>query len=246
MASEGPDLRAHPRFPLLLQVDYPDHEGYLADATENLSASGAFVRTDRQLSVGDRLPMTLSFPGLLEPLTVIGEVMWVRSAREGLPAGIGVRIPADRAEDRDKLARVLDSTAERKVDLRGRAYRILLVEDNPHIMELYEYVMTKLARSDKVSIEVSVAKDGFDALERLAREGYDLVVTDLYMPVLDGFEFIRKLRADDRTRHVPVVAISAGGVDAQELAETAGANVFLRKPVRFMDVLETVKSLLGI
>jgi CheY-like chemotaxis protein len=123
-------------------------------------------------------------------------------------------------------------------------YKILLVEDNPHVMELYEYVMKKLSRSDKVSIDVSLAEDGFDALERLSKEKYDLVVTDLYMPVLDGFEFIRKLRSDERNRKIPVVVISAGGSEAQQTAKQAGADVYLRKPVRFVDVLETVKSLL--
>ena len=66
------------------------------------------------------------------------------------------------------------------------------------------------------------------------------------MQEVDGFEFIRRIRADERTRNLPVVAISAGGADAQELAHSVGASVFLRKPVRFMDVLETVKSLLKI
>jgi uncharacterized protein (TIGR02266 family) len=246
MAPQGADLRAHPRFPLILQVDYPDEEGFLADSTENLSAGGVFVRTERGLQAGERIPIRLSFVGLLEPLELICEVVWVRPAREGQPGGVGLKIPEDRSEDREKLARVLGGEAPKPEVAKEAGYRILLIEDNPHIMELYEYVMTKLARSDRVRIEVDVAKDGFDALERLSKESYHLVVTDLYMPVLDGFELIRKLRADDRTRNIPVVAISAGGAEAQELAQSVGASVFLRKPVRFADVLETVRSLLSI
>lgn len=232
--------------PLILQVEYPDREGYVCDATENLSAGGAFVRTDRALKVGERATMMLSFPGLLEPLSIVGEVAWVRPAQGGMPAGVGVKIPEDRAEDRAKLATLLKSQEVPTPAAEAGPFRVLLVEDNPHITELYEYVMRKLAQSDQLTLEVAIAKDGFDALERLTKEKFDLVVTDLYMPVLDGFELIKRLRSDPRTRDVPIVAISAGGTDAQAQARSVGASVFLRKPVRFLDVLETVKSLLRI
>jgi uncharacterized protein (TIGR02266 family) len=247
MATDGDDKRAHPRVPLILQVEYPDREGYLADATENLSSAGAFVRTGRALAKGDRLPLSLSFPSLLEPLEVVGEVAWVRAAQGDAPAGVGIKVPDDRPADRERLAALLARMgAPAKPALAVRSFRILLVEDNPHIMELYEYVMKKLARGGGVNVEVALALDGRDALAHLGEGRFDLLVTDLYMPVMDGFELIRRLRAEPRTRRLPVVAISAGGSDAQAMAREAGADVFLRKPVRFLDVLETVKSLLKV
>ena len=246
MAPSPEDLRNHPRIPLILQVEYPDREGFLADATENLSAGGAFVRTERQLAIGDRVPMTLSFPGLLAPIEVVGVVTWVRAERDGAPAGVGVRIPDDRDADRIKITEMLEQMKAQPLAVKRDGYKILLVEDNPHIMELYEYVMKKLSKNDKVPIAVVLANDGHDALKRLGEEQFDLVVTDLYMPVLDGFEFIAKIRSGPKTHDIPVIAISAGGADAQALAQKAGANVFLRKPVRFVDVLETVKALLKI
>jgi len=230
-----------------LQVQYPEKEGYLADATEHLSAAGAFVRTDQPLKVGDSVPVIFSFPGLLAPVELLGVVAWVRPASPESPAGVGLKIPEERLEDRAKLAEILerirmDKPAEGPTE---RCYRILLVEDNPHIMEMYEYVMKKLSRAGTVSLEVSLAKDGFDALEKLKVESpFDLVVTDLFMPVLDGFEFIKRMRAEPRTKQVPVVAISAGGADAAVQAHGAGADVYLRKPVRFVDVVETVRALL--
>jgi uncharacterized protein (TIGR02266 family) len=230
-----------------LQVQYPEKEGYLADATENLSAGGAFVRTDAPLKVGDRVPLIVSFPGLLPPVELLGVVAWVRPASPESPAGVGLKIPDDRAEDRAKLAGILERIRMEK-PAEGpaeRCYRILLVEDNPHIMEMYEYVMKKLSRAGSVALEVAVAKDGFDALEKCKGEHkFDLVVTDLYMPVLDGFELIKRMRAEEKTREVPVVAISAGGGEAAVLAHRAGADVYLRKPVRFVDVIETVRALL--
>lgn len=138
---------------------------------------------------------------------------------------------------------MLEQMKVQAVAVKRDGYKILLVEDNPHIMELYEYVMKKLSKNDKVQIAVVLASDGHDALKRLEEEeDFDLVVTDLYMPVLDGFEFITRIRAGAKTHDIPVIAISAGGADAQANARKVGANVFLRKPVRFVDVLETVSA----
>ncbi len=242
MGFSGEELRQHPRVPLLLQVEYPDREGFLADSTENLSAAGAFVRTERAFQIGERVPLKLSFPGLLEGIEVLGEVVWIREAKEGQPRGVGFRIPSDRPDDLVKLSEVLKATGH--VKEARQSYRILLVEDNPHLMELYEYVMRKLAKSDQLQIEVAVAKDGHDAFQQLTAGSFDLIVTDLFMPVLDGFALLQKIRADPKLKDLPVVAISAGGSDAQEQARRAGASIYLRKPVRFVEVVETIKALL--
>ncbi|HZX42383.1 MAG TPA: response regulator, partial [Myxococcaceae bacterium] len=70
--------------------------------------------------------------------------------------------------------------------------------------------------------------------------------TDLYMPVMDGFALVQKIRAEPALRHIPVVAISGGGRDAEARARAEGVEVYLRKPVKFAEVLETVKRLLRI
>lgn len=238
----GGDKRSHARMPLILQVEYPEQEGFVADATENLSAGGAFVRTTRELRAGERVPLALSFPGLLDPVEIVGEVAWVRPGEAGLPSGVGLRIPGDRAADRDRLAQLLERMG--RAQPRARSYRILLVEDNPHLLEMYEYAIQKLARSEGFGVEVALARDGGDALARLCAESIHLVITDLYMPGLDGFELIRRIRSEPRTRDLPVLAISAGASEAMGRSRAAGANAFLRKPVRFLDVIETVRSLL--
>ena len=60
-------------------------------------------------------------------------------------------------------------------------------------------------------MEVHFAADGHSALRALAEGGFHLVLTDLYMPVMDGFALIQKMRADSKLRDIPVVAISGGG-----------------------------------
>jgi CheY-like chemotaxis protein len=128
-------------------------------------------------------------------------------------------------------------------------YRVLIVEDNPHIIEMYSYVLKKLAMNElkgATPLEVHFAADGHAALSLLVESPFHLVLTDLYMPVMDGFQLIEKIRAEPRLQAIPVVAISAGGQDAKDRALKLGVTSYLKKPVRFADVMDTVKQLLRI
>ena len=71
MAAMTSDRRAYPRFPLILAVQYVGAESVL-DYTENLSASGLFIRTERDFEIGDRVTLVVSFPQLLEPVEDLG------------------------------------------------------------------------------------------------------------------------------------------------------------------------------
>lgn len=127
--------------------------------------------------------------------------------------------------------------------------RVLIVEDNPHITEMYSYVLRKLAASEfkgAAGLEVHFAPNGYVALGMLTKNNFQLVMTDLYMPVMDGFQLLEKMRATPELAKIPVVAISAGGLDARDKAIKLGVNVFLKKPVRFSEVMDTVKQLLSL
>lgn len=126
---------------------------------------------------------------------------------------------------------------------------ILIVEDNPHIMEMYSYVLKKLAAGElegKVPVEVHFAGDGHHALQQLRERKFDLVLTDLYMPVMDGFTLIEKMKQEEELAGVTIMVISSGGRDAMDRSLGLGADIYLKKPVRFAEVLETVKRLLQI
>ena len=71
-------------------------------------------------------------------------------------------------------------------------------------------------------------------------------MTDLYMPVMDGFALVERSARKRSCKDIPIIAISAGGKEAQERAMQLGVDIYLRKPVRFAEVLETVKQLLRI
>lgn len=128
-------------------------------------------------------------------------------------------------------------------------FRVLIVEDNPHIVEMYGYVLKKLASGElagKVPMEVEAAPDGFAALKLLQERPFSLVLLDLYMPVMDGFALVERIRREEGLEAIPVIAISAGEKEAQDRAMALGVDVYLRKPVKFVEVKETVMRLLRI
>ena len=241
------EKRRDPRIPFILKVNYSDRKA-ATDATENLSRGGLFVQTDQHFEMGQVVPLSLSFPGLLNPLELVGRVAWLRKAENGQSAGVGIEV--DNAKDKARLEQLLSTVPEAApAKPLGEGYRVLIVEDNPHIVEMYAYVLKKLAAGDlkgKNPVEVDFARDGHEAVNALLAKKYSLVMTDLYMPVMDGFELIARMRKEPSLSRIPIVVISAGGKDAQEQIAGLGVDIFLRKPVKFAEVLETVKQLLRI
>ncbi|MDM4767889.1 response regulator [Pelomonas sp. SE-A7] len=111
---------------------------------------------------------------------------------------------------------------------RVRGRRVLLVEDN----DINQMLACDLLR-DIGGVEVQVAQHGAEALERLASEPFDLVLMDVQMPVMDGLEATRRLRAQPDWQALPVIAMTAQAIPADlERCRAAGMNDHLPKPVR--------------
>jgi DNA-binding response OmpR family regulator/anti-sigma regulatory factor (Ser/Thr protein kinase) len=118
----------------------------------------------------------------------------------------------------------------------GRRGRILLADDNADLRD-------HVARLLRPSWDVTTAVDGQDALERAARDPFDLVLTDMMMPRLNGFGLIRALRADERTRDVPIVVLSArAGEESSVEGLAAGADDYLVKPFSARDLTARVRA----
>ncbi|HVP66124.1 MAG TPA: response regulator [Anaeromyxobacteraceae bacterium] len=239
------EKRAHPRFPLILAVDYPGAASTVRDYTENLSAGGLFIRTERDFEVGDRVTLLISFPELLEPAELEVEVVRMRGGAPGQPAGVAVWIPPDRVDDRRRLEQ-LSRAAAAAAEAAQPAYRVLLVEDNSLVAAMYTSALRRLAASEGLGgLAVDVAVDGNEAFARLlAQPPIDLVITDVYMPVMSGFALVEKVRAEPRLRHLPIIVISSAGEEERERVSRLGANFFLQKPVKYQDIVTTVRTLL--
>jgi CheY-like chemotaxis protein len=121
------------------------------------------------------------------------------------------------------------------------ARRILVVDDEPEIRTLVERTLT--ARG----FEVDTAPDGEEALARVAARPPALVLLDAMLPRIHGFEVARRLRADPRTRGVPVIMMTAiyrGWRFAQDAREAYGAEDYIEKPFRLDDLVKRVEAVL--
>lgn len=120
--------------------------------------------------------------------------------------------------------------------------RALVVDDSLQLRRSVMYALQKLP--DLVCVE---AGDGAEALRKLRGSKFDIVLSDINMPVLDGLKLVAHIRQDATLAKLPIVMITTESAEAdRERAMSLGANAYLVKPVQAAEVLETVKSLLGL
>ena len=117
--------------------------------------------------------------------------------------------------------------------------RIMIVEDN-------EFSRDALARRlQRRGFDVVVANDGYQAIALAHDTNPDLILMDLGLPGIDGWEATRRLKGDAVTRHIPVIVLSAHAMAAdRDLALSAGADDFDAKPVRFEPLVEKIQALI--
>jgi uncharacterized protein (TIGR02266 family) len=238
------ERRACPRFPLVLTVKYLD-AGSVLDYTENLSASGLMVRTERVFSPGERTSLVLSFPQLVEPVELTVEVVRVQPRQGDQPGGVAVRVPDDLPDHRARLAEVTRFVSNLS---RGPALtcRILLCEDNSLVANMYAAALRRMAETDRLEgLGVEVVNDGAAAWDRLLRAPtIDVLITDVFMPAVTGTELVDRIRAEPGLAHLPVVVITSGGEKEREELAALGVTLFLHKPIKYVDLADTVRFLL--
>ncbi len=120
------------------------------------------------------------------------------------------------------------------------ASRILIVDDEPNIVISLDFLMRR------EGYEVAVAADGEAALQAIAERPPDLVLLDVMLPRLNGFEVCRKIRADDRWRAVKILMLTAKGRDT-EVAKGMGlgADLYVTKPFSTKELVAQVRRLLA-
>ncbi|MBS1119338.1 MAG: response regulator receiver modulated PilZ sensor protein [Deltaproteobacteria bacterium] len=240
------EKRRDTREPVTLFVEYEGAEDLIGDFTENLSSGGTFVTTNRDIPIGTQIQLVLSFPGLISPIAIDGVVRWSRShgSTEG-DAGAGIEF--EPGPGRDQLASIVDRIRSRDPKTVSRTFRVLVVDDNRHVAELIQEGLRGSTRRDfggGVSFVFRNAEDGRAAVEILRRETFDALIIDVYLPILDGTKVIIQARTELGLTALPIIAVSAGGDSARRSALEAGANMFLDKPMRLRQIIETMQRLL--
>lgn len=118
------------------------------------------------------------------------------------------------------------------------ARRVLVVDDDELTREILATIL------DLEEFEVDLAEDGEQALAAVAAGPPDVVVLDVMMPGLDGFEVLRRLRADEATAHLPVILLTARDTaEDRRAGEEAGADAYLTKPFSPLALIATIDGI---
>jgi len=117
--------------------------------------------------------------------------------------------------------------------------RLLLVDDEPQIRMLTRAMLEKAGHS------VEVAESGEEALRKLREKGADLVILDIAMPEMSGWEVCRAIKSDPATKHIPVLMFTVMTRD-EDVSRSfeSGADAHLKKPFTMRELLEAVETLL--
>lgn len=121
-------------------------------------------------------------------------------------------------------------------------YSCLIVEDSPMMRQLLVFAMSRLK-----NVTIYEADDGVDALKKLASGRFDLIITDINMPIMDGLKLVKRIRSDAVHRDVPIMIITTeGSEEDRQRALQLGANSYITKPIQAPQIVIKVKELLNI
>ena len=110
------------------------------------------------------------------------------------------------------------------------AYRLLIVEDNDQLLMLMQQLL-------RTKYHVMTASNGLEALETVKKHDFDMIISDVMMPEMDGYELTRRIKGDEETSHLPVILLTAKVQDEdQQEALRAGADDYIPKPFKIKDL----------
>ncbi|HBA88264.1 MAG TPA: response regulator [Geobacter sp.] len=121
-------------------------------------------------------------------------------------------------------------------------YNVLIVEDSPTMRQLIAFALKRIR-----GVRIVEANDGVDGLKKLSSERFDLILTDINMPIMDGLKLVSLVRNDANYKTIPIVVITTEGAqEDRERALALGANDYITKPIQPTKILDVARTLLKI
>lgn len=205
---------------------------------------------------GDKIPMLFKafnqldgnysrkFNGTGLGLTIVKKMVNLMMGNITVKSDVGqgtifrIEIPFDICEDVTEMEQKDQNELEPEFNLKG--VRVLLAEDNP----INQMVTSNILKNE--GAEVSIAKNGKEALDKLADKNFDIVLMDVQMPEMDGYEAIQLIRAkSDSIQKVPIIALTAHVTELEiEKCMSSGANEYLSKPFHPAELFTMIQKLL--
>ncbi len=120
--------------------------------------------------------------------------------------------------------------------------KILVVDDSPTMRQLIVFALNRIP-----GLQIVEAGDGVAALKKLSAESFDLLLTDINMPIMDGLKLVSLIRNDSQYKSMPVVVVTTEGAQLdRERAIAIGANEYITKPIQTARIIEVVRQLLSL
>lgn len=117
----------------------------------------------------------------------------------------------------------------------------LVVEDSPMMRQLLVFALARIK-----GLKVTEAEDGVDGLRKLAAQRFDLVITDINMPIMDGLKLVKRIRSDEVHKDTPIIVITTeGSQEDRQRAMALGATAYITKPIQAPQVIAQVNALLS-
>ena len=121
-------------------------------------------------------------------------------------------------------------------------YNVLVVEDSPTMRQLIVFALKRIR-----GLKITEANDGVDGLKKISAEKFDLILTDINMPIMDGLKLVSLVRNDPTHKEVPIVIITTeGATEDKDRAMAIGANDYITKPIQTIKIIEVAKRLLNL
>jgi two-component system, chemotaxis family, chemotaxis protein CheY len=119
---------------------------------------------------------------------------------------------------------------------------VLVVDDSTTMRQLLSFALKRLP-----GIRIVEACDGVDGLKKLSSDRFDLIFTDINMPVMDGLKLVGMIRGNDALKHIPIVVITTEGAQEDRARALAlGANDYITKPIQPNKILDVAKKMLNV
>ncbi|GEM_PF-1934527 len=229
-AESGRERRRIPRYDMALDIAFapasveaPEESRLERSVTVNLSRGGLCFYSDILYPLGAQIFCRVTFPGQAEPFDAIGVIAWfTRIEQDQHNYKLGIEFTELRPAPRAALEELLEHPP---AAARSRSKRLLLVDDDEDLR-----LALKL-RFESLGFEVLTAANGLEGLQKGRDERPDLIILDLMLPALNGYEVCRLLKFDQKYCAIPIILCTARSrAEDMAMGQHVGADAFITKP----------------
>jgi uncharacterized protein (TIGR02266 family) len=228
-----------PRVAAQFHITFQTVDALVVAYSANLSRGGLFLKTDRTMPEGSVISLTIQLPDGGESVSVPCSVVFARDGSDGQTAGMGLKFIDPDCTIQNRIEWFIINSTPDPNDLRTqsqlRTLHLVIVDDD-HFQSDVASAAFK-ARGDRVR----VARDGIAGLALCIEEKPDVILTDVQMPRMDGWQMVRLLRARASLSHVPILFLTSLSSEQDRLVGyRLGVDDYMTKPLAPEDLVSRV------